>query len=164
MTSAKQARRVTGQGNVYWEDLEQGTHVIGPGITVTDTHLVTWAGLTGDWVSLHLDDEYAMAHGFGQRIAHGPFTMSTGLGLLTQTGIFGNVTAWLGVDEVRALQPVFIGDTIHPEATVTVARETKRPDQGIWTLEYRVLNQNDDTVMTFTSSLMIRRRSSATES
>lgn len=156
-------RRVTGQGEVFWEDLTVGEEVTGPGVTITDGHLVTWAGLTGDWVSLHLDAEYAAATPFGQRIAHGPLTLSLGLGLLTQTGIFGNVRAWLGVDAVRALHPVVIGDTIHPEAVLRASRETRKPDVGIWTLDYRVLNQHKEVVMTFTSSLLLARREPGAE-
>jgi itaconyl-CoA hydratase len=155
---ATRARRVTGQGDVYWEDLDTGVDIIGPGVTVTEAHLVSWAGLTGDWVSLHLDAEYAATQSFGQRIAHGPLTMSLSLGLLTQTGIFGNVRAWLGVDRVRALKPVLIGDTIHPEATLRNTRTTRRPQLGIWTFDYRTLNQRDEVVMTFTGSLMLQRR------
>lgn len=159
MTEVTQASRstrvVTGQGTVFWDDLAVGTRVVGPGITITDAHLVSWAGLTGDWVSLHLDAEYAAAQSFGQRIAHGPLTMSLSLGLLTQTGLFGNVRAWLGVDEVRALAPVLIGDTIHPEAELVASRRTRKPGRGIWTLDYRTLNQRDEVVMTFTANLML---------
>jgi itaconyl-CoA hydratase len=154
---------VTGQGDKYWEDLRVGDQLRGPAMTITDFHLVQWAGLTGDWVSLHLDEEYAVAAGFSGRVAHGPLSMSMTLGLLTQTGIFGNVTAWLGVDQVRASAPVRIGDTIHPEAEVVVARPTSKPRNGIWTLSYRTVNQHNETIMTFTSSFMVRRRTTAQE-
>ncbi|MGV9868724.1 MaoC family dehydratase [Rhodococcus koreensis] len=152
------ASRVLGQPDRWWEDLGVGDVLRGPGMTVTDAHLVNWAGLTCDIVSLHLDEEYAATTQFGQRIAHGPFTLSLALGLTTQTGYFSKVVAWLGLDEVRALHPVVIGDTIHPEAEVTVARPTKKSEQGIWTLSYRAVNQHGDTVMTFQSSFMVQRR------
>ncbi|MDF3306438.1 MaoC/PaaZ C-terminal domain-containing protein [Rhodococcus sp. T2V] len=152
------AARVLGQPDRWWEDLGVGDVLRGPGMTVTDAHLVNWAGLTCDIVSLHLDEEYAATTQFGQRIAHGPFTLSLALGLTTQTGYFSKVVAWLGLDEVRALHPVVIGDTIHPEAEVIAARPTKKPGQGIWTLSYRAVNQRGDTVMTFRSSFMVQRR------
>lgn len=155
-----ESQNVKGAPNHFWEDLEAGDLLRSPGITITEAHLVSWAGLTGDIVSLHLDAQYAEATPFGQRIGHGPLTLSAALGLMTQTGYFTNVVAWLGLDEVRALQPVLIGDTIHVSSEVTVARETKRPENGIWTLRYTVLNQRDEAVMTFESSFMIRRRQS----
>jgi itaconyl-CoA hydratase len=147
-----------GRPDHYWDALVEGDRIHSPGITVSEAHLVQWAGLTGDWVSLHLDAEYAAKTQFGQRIGHGPLTLSVALGLLTQTGYFTNVTAWLGLDEVRAVQPVFIGDTIHVEATVRTARPTKRPDAGIWSLDYTVVKQDGSAVMTFSSSFMIKRR------
>jgi itaconyl-CoA hydratase len=151
---------VTGQGQVFWEDLPEGSVVQGPGMTISETHLIGWAGLTGDLVSLHLDEEFAAASPFGKRVAAGPLTMALGLGLVTQTGVFGNVRAWLGADEVRALAPVFLGDTIRPRMVVREARETKRDDQGMWTLDYTVMNQRDEVVMTFTSRKLVFRRKS----
>lgn len=142
----------------YWDDVQVGDVFRGPGITLTDAHLVGWAGLTGDWTSLHLDAEYAAGTPFGARIAHGPLTLSLALGMLTQTGVFGNVVAWLGLDEVRATAPVLIGDTIRPVAEVTEARPSSSPGRGLWTFAYRTVNQRDETVMTFSSSFLIRRR------
>jgi itaconyl-CoA hydratase len=161
MTVESVARRaVTGQADRFWEDLCEGAELTGPGVTISEAHLISWAGLTGDWVSLHLDEEYAAQTQFGQRIAHGPLTLALSLGLMTQTGYFGNVIAWLGLDEVRAHAPVQIGDTIHPEAELVLARATSKPDRGVWTLAYRAMNQTGEAVMTFRSSLLIRRRSS----
>ncbi len=161
-TDAKQAGTTLplpkGRPDHYWEDLVAGDVIHTAGMTITDAHLVQWAGLTGDLVSLHLDETYAAATPFGQRIAHGPLTMSLGLGLMTQTGYFSNVVAWLGLDEVRATAPVFIGDTIRVSATVDVARETKKPEQGIWKINYTVLKQDGSTVMTFSSSFIIKRK------
>ncbi|HEY5856434.1 MAG TPA: MaoC/PaaZ C-terminal domain-containing protein [Aldersonia sp.] len=150
--------RTIGQPERWWEDLDPGDVLRGPGMTVTDAHLVGWAGLTCDIVSLHLDEEYAATTQFGQRIAHGPFTLALALGLTTQTGYFNNVVAWLGLDQVRALRPVLIGDTIHPEAELAGTRPTSKPTQGIWTFTYRAVNQRGEDVMSFQSSFMIRRR------
>lgn len=142
----------------YWEEVEVGRLIAGPGLTVTDAHLVTWAGLTGDIVSIHLDDGAARAGGFRSRVAHGPFTLSASLGMLTQTGVLDRVRAWLGVDEVRALVPVYPGDTIRPYASVVQSRTTRDDTVGLWTLLYQVTNQTDDTVMTFKSSFLVERR------
>ena len=151
-------RPVTGQGQVFWEDLRPGTVITGPGMTITDAHLVSWAGLTGDTVSLHLDEEYAATTPFGARVAHGPLTLSLALGLLTQTGVFGNVRAWLGVDAVRAVAPVFIGDTITPEAELRTSEASEDSAHGKWTHDYSVGNQHGVTVMTFTSAMLIFKR------
>lgn len=153
--------RTLGRPDHHWEDLRVGDVVVSPGITMTDAHLVTWAGLTGDNVSLHLDDDYAAGTPFGRRLAHGPMTLALSLGYLTHTGYFSNVVAWLGLDEVRATAPVFVGDTLHAEATCEVARETGKADRGLWTLSYRVLKGDGTLVMTFRSSFLIQRRQGA---
>lgn len=149
---------VKGPPDRYWEDLVAGDVVRTTGITVTESHLVMWAGLTGDIVQFHVNAEYAAGTPFGQRIAHGPLTLSVSLGLLTQTGYFGHVVAWLGLDSVRARKPVGIGDTITVRATVAVARPTSNPENGVWVLDYTTLNQQGDVVMTFTSSFLVARR------
>lgn len=158
MSEQVQEKLVKGRPDHFWDALETGDRLQSPGITVTEAHLVQWAGLTGDWVSLHLDEEYAAQTPFGQRIGHGPLTLSVALGLMTQTGYFSNVIAWLGLDSVRAVKPVFIGDTIHVEATVSQARETSNANAGLWTIDYTVVKQEGSTVMTFSSSFLIKRR------
>lgn len=140
------------------EDLVAGDSIVSAGMTITDAHLVNWAGLTGDIVSLHLDETYAAQTPFGQRIGHGPLTLSLSLGLITQTGYFSNVIAWLGLDAVRAKAPVFIGDTIHAVATVTTSRTSSKPGAGIWSFDYRTLNQRDEEIMTFSTSFMVKER------
>lgn len=142
----------------YWEDLAQSDVIQSPGLTISEAHLVTWAGLTGDIVSLHLDEVYASKTQFGKRIGHGPLSLACALGLMTQTGYFKNVTAWLGLDEVRATAPVFIGDTIRATAELIETRETSKPGNGIWKFKYNVLNQDDNVVMSFYSSFMMLRK------
>ena len=106
-------------GERWWDSFGVGDRYRSESITVTETHVVNWAGLTGDWVPLHVDAEYAAASEFGERIAHGPLTLALALGLVTRTGIFGDcVLAWLGLDEVRLPLPVRFGDTIHADVVV----------------------------------------------
>lgn len=142
-----------------WESFEIGDRHVTEAITVTETHVVTWAGLTGDWVPLHVDAEYAASTVFGQRIAHGPLTLGLALGLGTRTGIFGDsVIAWLGLDEVRLPKPVFFGDTIRATIEVLERRTTSKPGRGLTVLGYQVTNQRDEVVMTFRSSFFLAMR------
>lgn len=152
--------RVKGRPDKFWDSLVAGDELQTTGITISEAHLVTWAGLTGDIVQFHLDASYAASTQFGQRIAHGPLTLSISLGLMTQTGYFSNVVAWLGLDDVRARKPVLIGDTISVRATVREVKETSKPGAGVWIMDYNTLNQQGDTVMTFTSNFLVRRNPS----
>ena len=157
LRASEGAAPVKGNPDHYWDALVVGDRLRSTGLTVTESHLSSWAGLTGDIVRFHIDAEFAAGTAFGQRIAHGPFTLSASLGLMTQTGYFNHVVAWLGLDEVRATRPVLIGDTVRTEAIVRVARPSSNPQHGVWTLDYCVLNQRDETVMTFSSSFLIHR-------
>ena len=141
----------------WWNSFSVGDRYRTESITVSETHVVTWAGLTGDWVPLHVDAEYAASTEFGERIAHGPLTLALALGLATRTGIFGTcVLAWLGLDDMRLPLPVRFGDTIHAELSVRECRPTSKPGRGLVVLEYTVRNQRDETVMTFASSFLLR--------
>jgi itaconyl-CoA hydratase len=147
--------KVTGER--WWDSFSVGDRYRTESITVTETHVVTWAGLTGDWVPLHVDAEYAAASEFGERIAHGPLTLALALGLATRSGIFGNsVLAWLGLDDMRLPLPVRLGDTIHADVEVRQCRPTSKPGRGVVVLDYTVGNQRDETVMTFTSTFLLK--------
>ena len=75
----------------------------------------------------------------------------------TRTGIFGTcVLAWLGLDDVRLPRPVRFGDTIHADVVVRETRPTSKPGRGLLVLDYDVRNQRDETVMTFTSTFILK--------
>jgi acyl dehydratase len=143
----------------FWDDFAVGQKITSMGVTVTEAHLVNWAGLTMDFYPLHMDKEFASKTAFGERIAHGPLTFALAVGLLGRTGIAeDSVIAWLGVDNMRLPAPVKIGDTIHVEAEVTHRRETKRGDQGVTVMCYSVVNQRGETVMLFDMKFLMHRR------
>jgi acyl dehydratase len=128
-------------------------------ITVTETHVVNWAGLTGDFYPLHMDKVYAEQTQFGERLAHGPLIFGLAIGLVAQAGFGGDAAvAWLGVERMRMLAPVRIGDTIDVEVTVKERRTTRDPRKGVQTWTYRVRNQHDEAVLEFDYVLMMHMR------
>ena len=143
----------------YWEDFSVGQKVTTQAVTVTETHLVNWAGLTMDFYPFHVDEEYAKNTPFKGRVAHGPLTMAMACGLVAMTGVYGDsLIAWLGAENMRIPLPVRIGDTIHVDAEVVEARETKNPGRGVVKFKFDVKNQNNETVMNLDWVLMMRRR------
>ena len=97
----------------YGDDFPLGAVYTTARITVTETHIVNWAGLTGDFYPLHMDKVYAEATAFGERLAHGPMIFALAVGLVAQAGFAEDaVIAWLGADNMRMQAPVRIGDTI----------------------------------------------------
>ena len=148
---------------LWWEDFAPGETIVTGAITVTESHVVSWAALTGDWVPLHVDEEYASRTQFGGRIAHGPLTYALALGLMTQTHAYDNVVAWLGTDNLRAVAPVMLGDTVRATGTVVTYRETSRDDRGVVGLGFDVTNQDGVTVMTFENTVLMPRRPAGAE-
>lgn len=71
-----------------WDDFKVGDKFRTQAVTVTETHVVNWTSLTGDWYPLHTDEEWAKKTVFGGRIAHGPLTFALAVGLVGMSGIF----------------------------------------------------------------------------
>ncbi len=143
----------------FWEDFSVGDKVTSMAITVTEAHVVTWAGLTMDFYPLHMDKEYAARTPFKERIVHGPLTFAMAVGMMGMTGYAkDSVIAWLGVDGMRIPAPVKIGDTIRLHVEITELRETKNPDQGFTLMRYEVVNQHEEPVMTFDMKFLMHRR------
>lgn len=146
----------------YWEDFRVGDTTTTQAITITEAHLVSWAGLTMDFYPLHMDEEYARTTDFGGRIAHGPLIFSMSVGLVYLTGIYGDsILAWLGVENMKIPAPVRIGDSVRVTANVSEKRETKHPGRGITTFRWDVKNQRDEIVMSLDFVLMMRRKPAA---
>jgi acyl dehydratase len=160
MTSSTAAAGASGtSAGKCFEDFAVGQSVVSPGRTIEAADINAFAGLTGDFYPLHVDEQWARGTRFGGRIAHGPLTFSIAVGLVGLTGFYADaVEALLGVDELRAHRPVRPGDTIRVHATVesTDAGENRRV--GELHLRYSVRNQHDEEVMTFSFSVLARRR------
>jgi len=145
----------------YLEDFEIGEKAVSPGRTVTEADVVMFASLSGDWNELHTNAEYMKNSPFGQRIAHGMLTLSIASALIMRTS--GRppveVLAFLGMDKVRFVAPVFIGDTIRVESEVIEARPSKSmPGAGILKSKNTVKNQRDEDVATWETAVMVSMR------
>ncbi|MGS0765627.1 MaoC family dehydratase [Syntrophomonas curvata] len=143
----------------YWEDYELGFRFKTTSITVTETHIVNWACLTMDHYQLHMDAEYCKGTVFGERVAHGPLIFAMAVGMVAMTGVGGDaVSAWMGVDNMRMLAPVRMGDTITTVVEIIDVKETSKPAQGIQRWQYTVKNQHDKPVMRFEMVFMMPRK------
>lgn len=143
----------------YWEDFEVGYSFKTPSITVTETHVVNWAGLTMDFYPLHMDREFAAKTPFKERIAHGPLIFGMAVGMVGLAKVEGGaVMAWMGVDNMKMLAPVKIGDTITVHVESVDRRETSKPTQGLQTWRYTVKNQRDEAVMVLDMKFLMHRK------
>lgn len=141
----------------YYEDFELGGEHSTRGRTITEGDIMNFAGLSGDWVELHTNEEYAKQTPFGRRIAHGLLTLSISSGLTTQMNLINDtVVAFYGIDKLRFTKPVFPGDTIRVHKKVSDMIE--KGAIGVVTFETNVLNQRDELVLTYRDKIAVKKR------
>lgn len=133
------------------DDFELDQRLETPERTITGSMVEAFADLSGDDNPLHTDPEAAADGMFGKRVAHGMLCASVVTGLWMETGLEGVVLA--GIDGMRFVSPVFLGDTIRAKLTVTDRED--RGDHGIVVLRNEVLNQDGETVLVFDARLAV---------
>ena len=130
----------------YFEEFEIGDEVETAARTITETDVVLFAGLSGDYNQLHTDVEFAKGTLFGERVAHGLLGLAIASGLSSRLGfIEGTAEAFTGL-EWRFRGPIKIGDTIRVRLKVRQKKEMRRLGGGFVVLDVVVLNQRDETV------------------
>ncbi len=144
--------------SLYFEEFAVGHSSTSRTRTITEADIVNFAGLSGDFVELHMSESYAAKGPFGKRIAHGALIFSISTGLSVQLDqITDTVIAFYGVDKLRFTHPVFIGDTVHVVKKV-IAKEPKGEDRGVVTFETTVVNQNNETVIVYYDKVLLKAR------
>ncbi len=144
---------------LYFEEFNIGLRVYSPSRTITEADIVGFAGLTGDYNSIHIDEVYARESTFGQRVAHGLLGLSIASGLAIRTGILeGTVLAFREISDWKYRLPIFIGDTIRVEIEVEASKPLPRLGGGSLNLAVDVINQNDEIVMRGHWSILVRSK------
>ena len=147
----------------YFEDLKIGDSLLTHRRTVGEADIVAFGGISGDYFYMHFDEIAAKDSQFGKRIAHGYFVLSAAAGLFVSPAP-GPVLANYGLDALRFVKPVGIGDTIR--ARLTAKRKTdrnKKDDKGVgqgvvaWDVE--VTNQHGELVASYDILTLVAKRS-----
>jgi len=145
---------------LYWEEWKIGAEFVTSARTITETDIVNFAGISGDYNPLHIDEEFCRNTQFGTRIAHGPLVYSIATGLIFQLHLYDDtLIAFLGFDSLKFTKPVKIGDTIHARVEVIEKRETSKSDRGIMKRLFQVLNQNNELVQEGVQAFLLKRNS-----
>ena len=140
----------------YFEAFEIGQTLITAGRTITESDIVSFAGISGDFNQMHVDAQYAAAGEFGQRVAHGLLVVSIVTGLIVQTGLMeGTVLAFRELDW-KFSRVVVIGDTVRAKLEITRLKTLPRVGGGRVNAKITVLNQDDLAVHRGNMVLLMR--------
>ena len=144
---------------LYWEEWEIDAELESPGRTVTEADIVMFAGLSGDYNPLHINEEFCKQTQFGTRIAHGPLVYAIAAGLLFQLHLYDDtLIAFLGFDSLKFTKPVKAGDTIHARIKVLEKRETSNAERGVMKRRLLVLNQRGEVVQDAIQAFLLKRK------
>ncbi|WGG51140.1 phenylacetic acid degradation bifunctional protein PaaZ [Rugamonas sp. DEMB1] len=146
----------------YFEELKMGDSLLTHRRTVTEADIVNFGGVSGDYFYMHFDDIAAKDTQFGKRIAHGYFVLSAAAGLFVSPAP-GPVLANYGLDNLRFITPVAIGDTIRARLTCKRKVDRNRVDdkgvgQGVVAWDVQVTNQNDELVASYDILTLVMKR------
>jgi acyl dehydratase len=129
---------------LYYEDLNTGDRWTSRARTVTESDVVGFAGLTGDFDPLHVDHEFAKQTPFGKPIAHGLFGLSLVAGLASQCPTV-HTLAFSALRDWQFLAPIFIGDTVHAVTQVVDKQPNgRRSGRVVWNRQ--LVNQHGQVV------------------
>ncbi|HEX8785895.1 MAG TPA: phenylacetic acid degradation bifunctional protein PaaZ [Telluria sp.] len=146
----------------WFEDLEVGHSLLTHRRTVSEADIVNFGGVSGDYFYMHFDEIAAKDTQFGKRIAHGYFVLSAAAGLFVSPAP-GPVLANYGLDNLRFVAPVAIGDTIRARLTCKRKVDRNRTDeqgrgQGVVAWDVQVTNQNDELVASYDILTLVQKR------
>ncbi|MFT6916580.1 MAG: oxepin-CoA hydrolase/3-oxo-5,6-dehydrosuberyl-CoA semialdehyde dehydrogenase [Motiliproteus sp.] len=146
----------------YFEELKIGETLITHRRTVTETDIVNFGCLSGDHFYAHFDDQAAKDSMFGKRVAHGYFVISAAAGMFVDPAP-GPVLANYGMDNLRFIEPVGIGDTIQVRLTCKKKiKKDRRPDEhkasGVVVWDVEVTNQDNLPVAIYNILTLVERK------
>jgi oxepin-CoA hydrolase/3-oxo-5,6-dehydrosuberyl-CoA semialdehyde dehydrogenase len=145
----------------WYDDLAIGDSLLTHRRTVSEADIVAFGGISGDYFYMHFDEIAAKESPFGKRIAHGYFVLSAAAGLFVSPSP-GPVLANYGLDTLRFVKPVGIGDTIR--ARLTCKRKTDKPPrkgqppQGVVAWDVQVTNQDGELVASYDILTLVLKR------
>ncbi len=145
----------------YFEEIQVGDSLTTHRRTVTEADIVNFGCVSGDHFYAHFDEVAAKDSFFEKRVAHGYFVISAAAGMFVDPGV-GPVIANYGIDNLRFVEPVGIGDTIQVKLTCkTKINKGKKPDDkfhtGVVKWAVEVTNQHDDPVAIYDILTLVER-------
>jgi 3-hydroxybutyryl-CoA dehydratase len=128
----------------------------GTSVTVTEAHLVSAAGMFGDFNPLHIDEEFSRKSIFKSRILHGPFTAAL---VSAPVGMYFSGTAIAYLEHAcRFIAPVRPGDTLRTDWEVVQKLDKPKHKGGICVLKGAARNQSGEVVLEADGKILVSRK------
>jgi acyl dehydratase len=144
---------------LYYEEFDVGETIEHERTrTISESDNQRFCDMTMNQQPLHLDGEFAAETEFGERIVNGLYTMSLAVGVSIPETTDGTIVANLSYDDVEHPAPVFHGDTIRSQSTVTDKRETSDGERGVVTMHVEAFNGDDELVCAFDRTVLSLKR------
>jgi 3-hydroxybutyryl-CoA dehydratase len=143
---------------MYFEEFSRGDKFTTRSRVVTGTDMDMFAALTGATNPLFLNEEFGRKQGFKGRIAPGILILALAVGGQYSMGLFDHIVAFLGIDKLKFLSPVYPGDTIKYNVEVIDKRETEKKERGIIVFKWVGENQDGKSVLEAEGTFMMRKR------
>jgi len=146
----------------HFEELQVGDSLLTHRRTVGEADIVAFGGISGDYFYMHFDEIAAKESPFGKRIAHGYFVLSAAAGLFVSPAP-GPVLANYGLDTLRFVKPVGIGDTIRARLTCKRKIDRRKTDangrgQGVVAWDVEVTNQDGELVASYDILTLVAKK------
>jgi acyl dehydratase len=131
--------------HLYFDDVAVGQEWTTLGRTITETDVVNFAGVSGDYNPIHVDHQFAATTPYRKPIAHGLLVFSIGSGLSVQCPMI-RTQAFTTVREWHFRAPVFAGDTIRMVSKVLEKNLRGRGRRGEIVWQRTIVNQDGKVV------------------
>jgi 3-hydroxybutyryl-CoA dehydratase len=143
--------------HLFFDDVAVNQEWVSPGRTVTETDVVNFAGVSGDFNPIHMDHEFARTTPFRRPIAHGLLVLSVSSGLSVQAPMMRTL-AFISIREWKFVGPVFIGDTLRVRSTVLEIEPRARGRRAVLTWRREVINQEGRVVQEGVTQTLVEGR------
>lgn len=158
MTGADELRDPIHPFRKHFEELRIGETLVTHRRTITEADVVNFAALSGDHFYAHVDEIGAAESIFERRVAHGYLVLAAAAGLFVDPAP-GPVLANYGLEGLRFVKPVYLGDTIRVRLTCKEKAPRFGEDRGIVSWDVAVTNQSEELVASYTVLTLVRARS-----
>ena len=144
----------------FFDDFAVGEEHLTPSRTMTETDVVMFAALSGDYNELHTSETFGKSNQFGRRIGHGLLGLAVAHGLFFRLGLVeGTAIAFLGIESWQFQAPFFFGDTLRVKVRVAEKRPSQsKADRGIIKFYFEVIKEDGTVVQSGYKTIMVRRK------